>query len=147
MEELNKTATIKVLCRYLSENYGDNYTYEGFNHNRIIETHLGPMQDNNTIEIYAFSKKSEDKYLMIEIGIQNDFRQIYIPKIFTPALLQHNGVGKKLIRLIFEIGLLYGYHVFVVQLTDSFRARLLSRGAVETDQFDTLQIVRSTRLN
>ena len=146
MEELNKIALIQILCSFLSENYGDNYTYEGFNNNRIIETNLGPVQDNNLIEIYAFSKDCDDKFVIIRIGVQNDFRQVYIPNIFIPPLLKHNGIGKKLIRLVYEIGTLYGYDIFVVDLTDSFKARLLRRGAVETDQYDTLQIVNSTRL-
>jgi hypothetical protein len=83
---------------------------------------------------------------VIKIGVQNDFRQIYIPNIFIPPVLQYNGLGKKLIRLVYEVGQLYNYEVFVVDLTEGFRAKLLRRGAVETDQYDTLQIVNSTKL-
>lgn len=124
---------IQTLCTYLSENYGDNYTYEGFN--------------NQTIEILAFSKADfTERYTIIRIGINNAHHQIYIPNILTPPLLKYNRVGKKLVRKAFEIGLLYGYDVFVVQLTDSFRERLLRRGAITTNEYDTLQIVEFTNL-
>ena len=48
--------------------------------------------------------------------------------------------------MLFETGKIYGYDVFVVQLTDSFKARLLKRGALPTNEFDILQIVETTNL-
>jgi hypothetical protein len=146
MEELNKHVLIQLLCHFLAENYGNNYTYVGFNDNRVIETQLGLVHDNSTIEIYAFSKESDQEFAVIKIGVQNDFRQIYIPNVFIPPVLKYNGLGKKLIHLVFKVGQLYNYEVFVVDLTEGFRAKLLRRGAVETDQYDTLQIVDSTKL-
>ncbi len=134
----NKNAKIEemivdLLIDILTAKHGENYTYEGF--------------INEVIEIYAFSKTDQnDKYSILRIGVQNEVQQIYIPNIFMPPLLKHKRVGKKLIRILYEIGLLYKYDVFVVLLTDSFKERLLKRGAQTTDQFDTLQIVETTNL-
>lgn len=126
-------AIVELLVDILTYNHSEHYTYEGF--------------INDTIEIYAFSKSEEkEKYCIIRIGVQNAYQQIYIPNILTPPSLEHQGVGKKLIRILFELGQLYGYDVFVVQLTDSFKLRLLKRGALRTNQYDTLQIVETTNL-
>ena len=124
---------IEILSRYLEKEYGDKYTYEGF--------------DNEIIEIYAFSKSnSDEKYSIISIGIQNDYKQIYISRVLIPPLLKYNRVGKRLIRIVYEIGVVFGYNTFVVQLTDSFKNRLLSRGALITNEDDILQIVETTNL-
>jgi hypothetical protein len=126
-------AIVEVIVDILTNNHSQDYTYEGF--------------INDTIEIYAFSKWNQsEKYSIIRIGVQNEFQQIYIPNILTPPLLIHQGVGKKLIRIVFELGQIYAYDVFVVHLTDGFKERLLKHGALPTDQFDTLQIVETTKL-
>ena len=126
-------AIVELLLDILTYNHSEHYTYEGF--------------INDTIEIYAFSKiKKNEKYCIIRIGVQNAYQQIHIPNILTPPLLEHQRVGKKLIRILFELGQLYGYDVFVVQLTDSFKLRLLKRGALRTNQYDILQIVETTNL-
>jgi hypothetical protein len=128
-----ENAVVEVLVDILNTNHSQDYTYEGF--------------INDSVEIYAFSKfDPSEKYSIIRIGVQKQFKQIYIPNILTPPLLMHQGVGKKLIRIMFELGEIYGYDVFVVHLTDGFKERLLKRGALPTDQFDTLQIVETTRL-
>lgn len=124
---------VDVIVDILTKNHGQDYSFEGF------------IQE--TIEIYAFSKIDEtEKCCILRIGVQNLYQQIYIPNVFMPSLLIHQGVGKKLIRIIFEIGQLYNYDVFVVQLTDSFKERLLRRGALKTSEFDILQIVETTNL-
>src|SRR5258705_6371197 len=103
---------VDVIVDILIHNHSENYTYVGF--------------INETIEIYAFSKADEDeKYSILRVGVQNEFRQIYILNILIPPLLKHKRIGKKLIRITYEIGQLYKYNVFVVQLTDSFKERLL----------------------
>lgn len=128
-----ENAIVELLVDILTKKHSEHYSFEGF------------IKDK--VEIYAFSRvKENEKYCIIQIGIQNDFQQIYISNILTPPLLGHQGVGKKIIRILFELGLLYGYDVFVVQLTDSFKLRLLKRGAVRTNQYDTLQIVETTNL-
>jgi len=107
---------------------------------------MGWVQDNS-VEIYAFSKDDPEKKIsMLRVNILHDDRQIHIPNIIVPPMLEHQGLGKKLIRLIFEIGAHYGYYTFVVDLVEGFRNRLLARGALETNIYDVLQITKSTRL-
>lgn len=132
METLDNLV-IEYVCNFLTEKYGHDYTYEGFKH--------------DDIKIYAFSKTNcKEKLCIVRIGVRKESKQIYIPNILTPPLLKHNGVGKKIIRLIYELGALSGYEVFVVNLTDGFRDRLMIRGALKTAQYDILQIVGSTKL-
>jgi len=54
--------------------------------------------------------------------------------------------GSNLFDALFEIGQIYKYDVFVVDLTESFKERLLKRGAIATNEFDKLQIVETTNL-
>lgn len=125
----------KILISFLNENYAEDYTFEAF--------------IDNSIEIYAFSKLDlSRKFSIIRIIVQNEFEQISIPNIFMPPHLEHRRVGKKLLRIIYEVGQnYYNYQVFVTQLTDSFKERLLKRGAIRTNELDMLQIVESTNLS
>jgi len=147
MERLSKTLLIHLLSEYLFHDCSAYYTYEGFNNEgRQIPTSAGLVQDTS-IEIYAFPKNEPKKGLpILRVNIFDDPPQVHIPNIIMPPLLQHKGVGKKLIRLIYEVGALHGYHTFVVDLTEGFRTRLLKRGALETNTYDALQIVESTKL-
>lgn len=126
-------AIIEVLSSFLTSHFGDIYTYECFDHDGI--------------EVYAFSKDgSNDKCLMIRIIVLDSFEQIHIPNVFMPPLLQFRGIGKTMIRIVYEVGVIYGYDTFVVQLTDGFETRLLKRGALPTGKYNVLQIVEATNL-
>jgi len=126
-------AIVDVLIGVLNTKHSEDYTYEAF--------------INETIEIYAFSKVNKnEKYSIIRIGIQKESAQILIPNIFMPPLLKHKRIGIKLIRILYELGQIYNYDVFVIQLTDSFKESLLRRGALITNEFDILQIVETTNL-
>jgi hypothetical protein len=53
--------------------------------------------------------------------------------------------GKRMIWLIFMIGDHFGYSVYLTMLTDSFRQRMLERGALPTGIYDMLQIVKTNQ--
>lgn len=119
--------------QFLTQHCGAKYEYSLSNHDGI--------------EVYAISKIDEkDRTCILRITINHDHQQIYIPTIFIPFDLRHNGLGKILILATYHLGKIHGYEVYVVQLTDSFRESLLKRGAVTTDVYDTLYITENTKL-
>lgn len=132
----------------MSKIESDIITYiEGFLTRHCSENYEYSVLESHAIEVYATSRRdAKDRTLVFRVGVNHDHEQVYISNIFIPKDLQHNGIGKFLILMVFELGKIYSYDVFVVQLTDSFRERLLKRGAVETDTYDTLYITQDTIL-
>jgi hypothetical protein len=127
-------AICDTLTGVLNNKHSKDYTFEGF-------------INVNVVEIWAFNRlEAEEKGCLFRVGVNSGHKQFYISNIFMFPGLTHQGIGKKLIRIVFEIGHLFDSDVFLVQLTDSFKDRMLKRGALETNEFDTLQIVESTRL-
>ncbi|WP_295664435.1 hypothetical protein [uncultured Mucilaginibacter sp.] len=99
------------------------------------------------IELNAESKERPgDRCGIIRIGFNHQRRQVFIPNIYLPEDLRYKGTGKKLIYIVYYISKQFKYDVYVADLTDSFRARLLKRGALETGIYDMLEIVESTVL-
>ena len=124
---------IYYLEQFLTVQYGENYEYS--------------ISNYETIEIFAINKTdTRDRFCMIRIGISKENQQIYIPNVFIPTDLKYSGIGKKLIFIVYNVGKKNNYDLFVVHLTDSFREKLLKRGAVTTDVFDTLYIDENTKL-
>jgi hypothetical protein len=102
---------------------------------------------NDGIEFYIYNKSDEkDKSRIIRVLVYHETKQVLIPTIFLPKNLHHSGIGKYLIKIIFEVSCLFNYEVLVVDLVDSFRDKLLLRGALETDQYDVLKIIKETKL-
>ncbi len=127
-----QNSIIKLLEQFINA-YNDKYNFEVFNY--------------DCIEIYAFDKKDNKKRICIlKVGISEDNEQIYIPNVFVPMDLRYFGIGKKMIYLIYIIGLEFGYDVFVVDLVESFREKLIKRGAETCDIYDILQITENTNL-
>lgn len=132
MEEINK-CMLFYIDELLTQQYGEFYRYELFN--------------DDIIEVYAFNKLDEkDKTSIIKIAINHNYQQVYIPNIFMPQGLKYQGMGKKMIFLVYSIARNFEYETFVTQLVDSFRERLLRRGAVKTNHFDILKITENTNL-
>lgn len=129
-----RTGIKELTVRFLSIYHGDMYDYEGF-------------INRDVVEVYAFSKADKtEKIPLMRLGVSDVNEQIYISNLFTPENLKHNGIGKKLIRIVFEIGTGYGFDTVLVDLVDSFRRRMIERGALETNEYDQLMIVEETRL-
>jgi len=81
----------------------------------------------------------------LKFEVHHENRQIYIPNIFLPQELSYNGIGKKMLYLIFAVGDHYGYGAFLTMLTDSFKERMLKRNAWPTDVPDILQLTKETK--
>lgn len=124
---------ISYLEQFLNTQYGELYTYTA--------------STDDFIEIYATGKLDESiRYCLIRIGIDVNTEQIYLSNIFIPHDMKHKGIGEKMIYVVYTAAKKYDYDVFLVQLTDDFREELLNRGALETEEDGTLQIVEEMNL-
>lgn len=118
------------------------YIYQQLNNDYEIEYFT-----NDGIEFYIYNKSSDkDQNRIIRVLVYHETKQVLIPTIFLPKNLHHSGIGKYIIKIIFEVSSLFKYEVLVVDLVDSFRDKLLLRGALETDQYDVVKIVKETKL-
>jgi hypothetical protein len=132
MEELEKDI-IFYLEQFLNTQLNEFYSYS--------------ISNDDFIEVYATGKPDESrKYCLIKVGISQSSEEIYIPHICIPADMKHKGIGKKMIYVVYTVGKKYDYDVFLVQLDDAFKEKLLKRDALETDDPDTLQITERTNL-
>jgi predicted GNAT family acetyltransferase len=112
--EIHISAYIKeFLTPYLEENY-------------IIE----PICfKNHSLVISGKSKKENQGILVLVVNISHKNKQIHIPNIFIPHELRGQGIGMKLIRIIFIIAKHTNYKLFLTDMVPSFYDRMIKLGA------------------
>lgn len=71
---------------------------------------------------------------------------VYLPNIMIPFELKHKGLGKWLIKEIFEICKRLQYRLILTDVVDSFSDSLRKRNATFLD-YDTIEITNKTNLN
>lgn len=124
---------IRYLAIYLYKNLNDKYEVE-------YTTHDG-------IEFLLHDRAIENKTTrIIRVLVYHQTKQVLIPTIFLPKEIHHKGIGKYMIKTIYEVSKLFNYEVLIVDLVDSFREKLLKRGALSTNIYDALKIVDNTKL-
>ena len=102
---------------------------------------------NDRIEIIGqLSANNRDEIIRILIVLSKDFEQGYIPILFVPSVLKHNGIGKRMIRVVYDVLKKHRYELFHVQMVESFYRSMLNRGALRCEESDMLQIVETTCL-
>lgn len=111
-------------------------------HDHSIET------DGNKIEVFgATDGTPTSPFTLIQLKIAEEYKQVFIPKIYLPPFLWHQGIGKRLIKVVYDAAAQLEYELFLTQITnDAFYARMIKRGALECEKPDMVQIVRSTAL-
>ncbi|WP_312602305.1 MULTISPECIES: GNAT family N-acetyltransferase [Pseudomonas] len=104
--------------------------------------------DEDEVEIRGLVDEEDvAKTKILRVVISHEHRQVYIPNIFIPVFMQHKGIGKKLISLIYQVAKSNGYNLFIVDLVPSFYKRLVKRGAFICEANETVQITDSTNLS
>lgn len=98
----------------------------------------------NLLEVHGLGNTT-GVFILLRASILTDCKQIHIHNIFIPDFMKHKGIGKLIIRLIFEIASKYGYELFVVDMVQSFYKRLIKRNAYPCD-FESVQITNDTDL-
>ncbi|MFZ2782969.1 MAG: hypothetical protein WAZ36_01120 [Sediminibacterium sp.] len=103
------------------------------------------VEKKDLIEATAISVTGE-KTCLIKVEVRESNQSIYIPNVLLPIEMRHLGLGMRMLWLIFLVADHYKYSLYLIMLTDSFKQRMLSRGALPTAEHDTLQIVKTTNL-
>ena len=72
-------------------------------------------------------------------------RIVKLTNIMTPRLHRHQGLGKNLIKQVFDVCQRFNYRLILVAVVDSFSESLKKRNAKFLD-FDTIEITNETNL-
>lgn len=99
----------------------------------------------NLIEVHGRGNATGG-FILLRASILTDCKQIHIQNIFIPDFMKHKGIGKIIIRLIFEIASKYGYETFVVDMVQSFYNKLIKRNGYPSDE-ESVQITNDTDLH
>ncbi len=103
------------------------------------------VDKKDLIEATAISVTGE-RTCMIKAEVRETNRSIYIPNMLLPHEMRGLGLGMRMLWLIFLTAEHYGYSLYLTMLTDSFKHRMLGRGALPAAEHDVLQIVKTTNL-
>lgn len=98
---------------------------------------------HNGIEFYATHRENNNDLIFIRIIIVDD--QIQITNIFVPYEYRYNGYGKKTLSIIRSIAEKHGCQVILRDVVDSFKNRLLKRGARDIG-YDNILLTKQTNL-
>ena len=118
-----------------------------------LKTYLDTLEnfysstDGNVIEVQG--KKFKDpnsRFLLLRLGINFENREFYIYNLHIPNEDRKQGLGFGLISFIYKITKTMDFALVLANMTDSFREKMIKRGAKETTKFDYLQIVETTDL-
>lgn len=87
-------------------------------------------------------------FVLLRLYIYHEWKQIQITNIFLPQFMRKNGIGKEIIKKIFNIGKQRDYTLFIVDMVQSFYYRMIKRGAIPAKEVeDAVQIVSNTDLS
>lgn len=111
----------------------------------ILHTEYELNREEDFIEVRG-ENTDLDEFIVLKIFILHDHKQVQIPNILVSGCLKHNGIGKKIISLIYRTCIQFNYRLFIVDMVESFYNRMLKRGAANIDP-DTVEITEKTNLN
>ncbi|MEQ8472177.1 MAG: hypothetical protein RIC35_13380 [Marinoscillum sp.] len=103
--------------------------------------------EGNVIEVQCKKNKDDNsRFMLLRMGINFENEEFYIYNIYIPNEDRKQGLGFGLISFIYEIAKTMRFALVLADMTDSFREKMIKRGAKETSIFDYLQIVDTTKL-
>lgn len=97
--------------------------------------------------IGATDDKATGLFVLIRIFISEEFQKIYVSNINLPEFMRHQGIGRKLIKVIYKAATELRYELFLALMPDSFYESMRKRGALECDRPHMLKVVDSTMLD
>lgn len=102
-------------------------------------------QNSFGINLTIKNSLRENTRRFIELDILQKQPIVVIHAIVTPSELAHHGLGKQLIRELFQASIANSHELVISGLVPSFMRSLLKRGAHKLDG-DNVQITASTNL-
>ena len=103
---------------------------------------------DDELELLIQEKKdSNSQAVIIKLAVFDQFNEIHIANIFMPTFMKRQGIGKKLIRRIYEVAQSHGYSLFLVQMVQAFFDRMVNRGARIIEEGECVQITDETSLD
>jgi GNAT superfamily N-acetyltransferase len=100
-------------------------------------------------EIARPAQRYEDEIIssgFIRVVVHRETRTVAISNIHLNPSNRHQGLGKKLISIIYDVCKRVNYKLHLVQMVESFYIRMLNRGAEVVVPYDTLEITDTTNL-
>lgn len=102
---------------------------------------------DDRIEIYKTSKNDKkQRDTIIVIVVNRISKRIDIPNIMITGELKHHGIGKGILREIFEVTEKHNYKLHLVQMVESFYNRMVKRSAKIIVPYDVVEINKNTNL-
>jgi GNAT superfamily N-acetyltransferase len=86
-------------------------------------------------------------YVLVGIFITEEARRMYISNINLPDFMRHQGIGRKLIKVIYKAATELRYELFISPMTQVFYESMKKRGAMEYEKPYVLKIVDGTILD
>lgn len=100
-------------------------------------------------EIAKPVKRYEDEIIrsgFIRVVVHRQTRTVAISNIHLNPSNRHQGLGKKLISIIYDVCKRVNYKLHLVQMVESFYIRMLNRGAQVVVPYDTLEVTDATNM-
>jgi hypothetical protein len=99
---------------------------------------------DSEISIYCLTNEIEARTL-IRLLPYRDEKIVYLTNIHMPINLRHKGLGKNLIKQVFDVCQRFNYRLVLLDVVESFSKSLEKRNAKFLD-FDKIEITKETNL-
>lgn len=93
------------------------------------------------------TKENTGEFILFRLIVNVEHKELLISHIFIPSQDRRKGIGLGLIEFVFKVSKMVNYVLVLVDMTNSFRVKMMKRGAIETQRYDCLQVVESTNFH
>jgi hypothetical protein len=132
---------------YMGEPIPDQYFIHKFLENEVSDFISKWSIDKLVEDFFLYSSESEiEAKSLIRLLPYREEKIVYLTNIMTPKELKHKGLGKLLIKQVFNICQRLNYRLILQDVVESFGKSLKKRNAKFLD-FDTVEITNDTNLN
>jgi hypothetical protein len=125
------------------------YILQGYLKDYLLECHqynVFANETEQTVEINIRKNEGDSLTMLLRLGLSKKNEEIYIYNIFMPFEDRGMGLGLGMINVLYSVAKVYNYSLVLHSMTDSFYAKMLSRGAMPTSLPDCLVVTDETDL-
>jgi hypothetical protein len=87
------------------------------------------------------------RFILIRLFVSEESRKIFVASINLPDFMRHQGIGRKLIKVIYKAATELRYQLLITPMTKSFYESMKKRGALDCEKPHVLKVVNSTVLD